>query len=119
MRVELMYSSEEATYRFGRSHPMQPERFSLAVGLAESWGLLGAEGAVLLAPQQATETQLLTAHEAKYVAAVMRASDDPDGWRSEFGIGPGDTPAFPGMHQAAALAVGATTRSLQDVVSGD
>ncbi len=119
MRVELVYSSEEAKYRFGRSHPMQPERFSLAVELAEAWGLLGAGGAVLVAPEEASEAQLLTAHGSAYVAAVKRASDDPDGWRSGFGIGPGDTPAFPGMHEAAALAVGATARALRDVVSGD
>ena len=48
----------------------------------------------------------------------MTASADPDGWRGGFGINTGDTPAFPAMHEAAALAAGATTRALSDVVSG-
>ncbi len=117
MRVELAYSPEMASYRFGPGHPMQPERFSLAVELARDWGLLGEEGAIQVSPASATDSELRLAHSVDYIAAVKRASADPQGWRDGFGIGPGDTPAFAGMHEAAALAAGATIRALRDVVS--
>jgi acetoin utilization protein AcuC len=97
---------------------MQPERFALAIELAEEWGLLGTSGAVVVEPAPASDAELLLAHAAAYVAAVKRASADPQAWREGFGIGPGDTPAFAQMHEAATLAVGATTRGLRDVMSG-
>ena len=118
MLVELVYSSEATKYRFGRSHPMQPERFALAVELAEEWGLLGEAGAVVVVPEQAGDAELLLAHDASYLRALKTASANAEAWHGGFGIGPGDTPAFLGMHESAAVAAGATTRALRDVVSG-
>jgi acetoin utilization protein AcuC len=118
MRVEMAYSPSMADYRFGASHPMRPERFTLCVALARSWGLLGDSGASVVRPDAARDAELLLAHDASYITAVRHASADPRGWLGGFGIGPGDTPAFVGMHEAAALAAGATTRALRDVVSG-
>ena len=119
MHVELVYSRMMAAYRFGSAHPMQPERFTLAVELSKQWGLIGDLGAATVPPLAATDAELHLAHEAAYVSAVERASADPGLWHGGFGIGPGDTPAFAGMHEAAALAAGATTRALRDVISGD
>jgi acetoin utilization protein AcuC len=118
-RVELVYSPEMAAYRFAPGHPMRPERFSLAVALAGEWGLLGESGAVEVSPAIAADRELALAHSERYLAAVKRASADPGGWRDGFGIGLGDTPAFTGMHEAAALAAGATLRALRDVVAGE
>jgi acetoin utilization protein AcuC len=98
---------------------MQPERFTLAVELAEYWGLLGPGAASAVRPQIASDSELLRAHAASYLNAVKRASAGPDRWRGGFGIGPGDTPAFTGMHTAAARAAGATTLALRHVVAGD
>jgi len=118
VNTELVHSRETESYRLSPDHPLRPERFSLAVELAESWGLLGEGGAPIVLPESATEAELLLAHDAEYIAAVKRASADPAGWRSGYGIGPGDTPAFPGMHEAAALVAGATLRAVRDVTSG-
>ncbi|MEI7814542.1 MAG: acetoin utilization protein AcuC [Coriobacteriia bacterium] len=118
MRVELIYAPEMGNYRFGVAHPMQPERFTLAVELARDWGLLGADGVAVVRPLPATDSELLLAHDSAYVNAVKRASADANGWHDGFGIGAGDTPAFAGMHEAAALATGATVRGLRDVVAG-
>jgi acetoin utilization protein AcuC len=118
MRVEVAYTPEMAAYRFGPGHPMRPERFSLAVDLAREWGLLGESGAMPVTPAIATDPELELAHGGDYVAAVKRASADPRGWSGGFGIGPGDTPAFTGMHEAAALAAGAALHALRDVGSG-
>ncbi len=118
MRAELVHSPEMEEYRLSPTHPLKPERFTLALELARQWGLVGEGGAIVVRPDPATDAELLFAHDAGYVAAVKRASADPGRWPGGFGIGPGDTPAFAHMHEAAALAAGGTARALRDVVAG-
>ena len=118
MRAELVHSPEMEEYRLSPTHPLKPERFTLALELARQWGLVGEGGATVVRPDPATDAELLFAHDAGYVAAVKRASADPGRWPGGFGIGPGDTPAFAHMHEAAALAAGGTARALRDVVAG-
>lgn len=118
--VALAYGPELESYRFGPTHPMQPERFSAAVSLMRSWDLLGpGNGARILTPVMAADSDLLLAHTADYIAAVREADDDPYAADSRYGLGPGDTPAFAGMHRAAGLAVGATLLATRAVTTGD
>lgn len=133
MSVALVWDERLAAYRFGPSHPMQPERFMLAVETMRSWGLLEAslgetggteadaavqERATALAPVMASDADLVLAHDDEYVAHVKAVSSDPSMACGERGIGPGDTPAFRGMHEAAALAVGASITAIEAVLSG-
>ncbi len=116
--VMLSYAPSLAAYRLSESHPLRPERFSLAVDLMDAWGLLEVPEAVVIAPDGASEADLLLAHDSAYVAAVKAASATGEA-QPEFGIGPGDTPAFLGMHKAAALAVGATCAAVDAVLAGE
>lgn len=136
--VELVYAPAMARYRFGPGHPMQPERFTLAVELARAWGLVqsaepagarpqpSADGgaaaemgrARLVAPRPATDAELELIHTADYIAHVKAVSQNPRTARFSHGIGPGDTPAAHGLHDAAALAVGGTIEALEAVLSG-
>lgn len=118
MEVALVYSTALDAYDFGPQHPLRPERVSLAVALMEAYGLV-AEGALVpLAPRPATEDELLRVHDRAYVDAVQRFSASGRAIIGERGIGPGDTPPFKGMHEAAALIAGATTVALEAVTSG-
>ncbi len=136
--VELVHTSAMAGYRFGPGHPMQPERFTLAVELARAWGLVQSAGpagseaqppaddgvaaeanrARLVAPRPATDAELELIHTADYIAHVKAVSQNPLAARYSHGIGPGDTPAAHGLHDAAALAVGGTIEALEAVLSG-
>jgi acetoin utilization protein AcuC len=129
MPVALVWDDRLATYRFPTPHPMQPERFVLAVETMRSWGLLaeatetsqldtGGEQAIVLVPRSASDEELLLAHDAQYVAHVRAASVDPAAASGVYGLGAGDTPAFAGMHEAAALAVGASVTALDAVTAG-
>jgi len=123
--VELVYAPEMAGYRFPAGHPMRPERFTLAVELAREWGLIG-EGADeagentarLVVPVAATDADLLLAHSPEYIAHVKAVSADPGRADLTHGIGPGDTPAVEGLHDAAVLAVGGTIEALDAVLDG-
>jgi acetoin utilization protein AcuC len=129
MDVALIWDPALATYRFPEAHPMRPERFTMAVALMRENGLLGEIPGVLpaetqgaracvLRPEQASDEDLLLVHAPEYVAHVRAVSRDPSQADMRFGIGAGDTPAFEGMHEAAALAVGGTILALETVLDG-
>lgn len=118
MKVALTYTPALDAYDLGPDHPFRPERVSRAIAMMRRIGLI-AEGALEPTPfEAATREELLRAHSAGYIAVVERASGPGGLWPPEAGIGPGDTPAFPGMHDAAALICGATSAALKAVTSG-
>jgi acetoin utilization protein AcuC len=112
----LVYGPRSPRYDFGPSHPLTPRRFGPGIDLLRA---LGAEPG--LAPEPASDDELLLCHTAKYLAAVKRFSTgDADPWSaSEAGIGPGDDPPFPGMHEAAAAVAGGSLRAIEAILRGD
>ena len=140
MNAVLIYDPAMARYRFPAPHPMRPERFIGAVDLIRAWGIDG-EGTPCVAGSTtalgaratpASDETLELVHDPALIAAVRaaggsmsdRSRETRPGPRArlvtgECGIGPGDTPAFPLMHEAAALVVGGTTEGLRLVLEGE
>jgi acetoin utilization protein AcuC len=108
----LVFGPRSATYDFGPSHPLTPRRFGPGIDLLRA---VGAEPG--LAPEPATDDELLACHAAEYIAAVRRLGDEPGG-RPERGIGPGDTPSFAGMHEAGAMVAGGSLRAVEEILAG-
>jgi acetoin utilization protein AcuC len=112
----LVFGPRSLTYDFGPSHPLTPRRFGPGIDLLRA---LGAEPG--LAPDPATDDELLLCHTARYVAVVKRFSElDREPWsEAEAGIGPGDDPPFPGMHEAGAAVAGGSLRAIEAILRGD
>jgi acetoin utilization protein AcuC len=112
----LVYGPRSLQYDFGPSHPLTPRRFGPGIDLLRT---LGAEPG--LAPEPATDDELLTCHSARYVGVVKRFSEiDAEPWaEAEAGIGPGDDPPFHGMHEAAAAVAGGSLRAVEAILRGD
>jgi acetoin utilization protein AcuC len=109
----LVYGPRSLDYDFGSGHPLSPRRFGPGIDLLRA---VGAEPG--LAPEPATDLELEWLHSPDYVAAVRRFSADP-GRESEAGIGPGDDPAFAGIHEAAASVAGGSIRAVEAILRGD
>jgi len=105
-------------YNFGPGHPFDPLRLRLTMALASELGVLAAPAVTLVSPSPATDGELATVHDEDYIEAVRRAGRTlaPD---LRYGLGTPDDPVFEGMHEAAALVVGATTAAARAVWSGD
>ena len=82
--------------------------------LARSLGVL--DRLELIEPHEADEAQLLTVHDAGYLAAVRTASTDPT--FTGYGLGTDDDPVFAGMYDASALIAGGSAQAAQQLWSG-
>ncbi len=128
-RVRLIFDPEELHYDFGPQHPMNPKRLQALVDLLEHTGLWqpGNEQTAL-GLRAATTQELSLAHTPEYIAAVQRLSEPEGPGMSEeerkeraqlalhYGFGDGDTPALPGMHEAAARIAGGTLIAMSAVM---
>jgi acetoin utilization protein AcuC len=104
-------------YDFGPGHPFDPVRIRLTMALAGELGVLSSPAVRMISPSPATDGEIETVHDPQYVAMVRHAGRAlvPAVW---FGLGTDDNPVFEGMHEAAALVVGATLAAARSVWSG-
>ena len=109
----LVFGPRSTTYDFGPGHPLTPRRFGPAIDLLASVGATPG-----LAPEPASDDELRWCHSARYIETVRRFSSDPFGSPAA-GIGPGDDPAFAGMHEAGAAVAGGSVRALEAILRGD
>ena len=109
----LVFGPRSLTYNFGSAHPLSPRRFGPGIDLLRA---VGAEPG--LAPEPASDGELEWLHAPEYIGTVKRFSADPNGPR-DAGIGPGDDPAFAGMHEAAATVAGGSIRAIEAILRGD
>ena len=100
-------------YDFG-DHPLNPVRLDLTVRLARLLGVL--DRLEVIAPEPADERQLLSIHDADYLAAVRTASGDPS--YTGYGLGTEDDPVFAGMYDASALIAGGSAQAARQVWEG-
>ena len=122
-RARLVYDPEYEAYDFGPHHPLRPERHRVSLDLLAEAGL-GPEADEWLAPPAATSAELERVHTPRYLEAVQRLdrfADDPAmvGEATRWGLGPGDSPAFAGMHASSAAIAGGSLHAVQGVLRGD
>jgi acetoin utilization protein AcuC len=111
--LRVVWDEGLTAYDFGGGHPLAPIRVELAMALARELGVLDAPGVSVAGAVPAGDELLTLVHGPDYIAAVRRAAPDV-----RHGLGTGDNPVFPGMHEASALVVGASVAAAEAVWSG-
>lgn len=118
-RPILVHGPWSARYDFGPAHPLTPRRFGPGIDLIRSVTELAGGGPIReLAPEPALDDELRWVHTARYIEVVKRFSGQPFG-AYEAGVGPGDTPAFAGMHEASGAVAGGSIRAMGAILGGE
>ncbi len=122
-RTAFVHGQGGPSYNLGDDHPMTPLRRQLAVDLITAYGLDRTAGVETIVPRTATDAEIERVHAPAYVAAVKKYSESPAlsaTWEaSQWGLSAGgDTPAFAGMHDAAAAICGASIEGAMAVWEG-
>ncbi|MFG3001909.1 acetoin utilization protein AcuC [Streptomyces sp. NPDC048340] len=112
-----MWDEAVTKYDFGPSHPMDPVRLALTMGLVRAFGL--DRELEVRAGKPAGDSTLRLVHRADYVAAVREVSADPGVADGSYGLGTMDDPAFHGMHEASALIAGQSVAAAEAVWRGE
>lgn len=120
--ARLVNRPEYEAYDFGAEHPLRPVRIRAALDLFASLGIEPTTDQQLHAPSASLD-ELGLVHTPRYVDAVQSLdafADDPllAPELSRWGLGPGDSPAFVGMHAAAALIAGGSLHAVRGVLDG-
>ncbi len=115
--VRFVYDASLAAYELAPEHPFRPERLELTRTLLEATGALDREAYADVGPL--TERELARVHATRYIDAVKRASRGDAGDEAyAFGLGTGDNPVFPNMHEAVLRVCAATVSAVELVASG-
>lgn len=118
----FLYTDEFLAYDLGSSHPLQQRRLKMVRDTLREHGVLESAGGPVAErlPTPADVELLQRVHTEAYLDAVQRASEDPGarGLR-EFGLGPGDTPAFKGIWPSSRLYAGGSIDAARLVTSGE
>ncbi len=113
--ASVIFSPAYRTYTFGDDHPFSPVRIDMLLDLLRALG----HPAETVAPPAASRTEILDVHSEEYVERVERMSAGaavPDA--AAYGLGTQDTPAFPGMDEAARWHVGGTLAGARLISAG-
>ncbi len=110
--VRVYKGASLARYGFGEGHPFGPDRHDVFHdGLMEA----GMDVEVSYAdPRDADRDMIALFHTDDYIDRVYQASATGEGW-----LDSGDTPAFPGIYEAAATVVGTVRDAVDSLMAGE
>ena len=112
VKVGVCQDPAQAHYGFGEGHPFGHDRFSAFWREACARGL---DRRVYAIPVQAAKrSELEMFHSRDFLGFAEEASHRGDGYLDE-----GDTPAQPGIYEAACEVVGATLNAVNGVMEGE
>src|SRR5829696_10201954 len=109
--VGVVTSEKLARYGFGDCHPFGPDRHAAFIREFQARGL--GQRTSTIEPREASYDELLWFHTPPYVDLVRERSATGQGF-----LDAGDTPAFRGIYEAAALVVGATLNAAAAIMTG-
>lgn len=118
-RAAFIYSGEIEGYRYPRDCPFKTERAQRTKGILSSMEYYTGQGRVEIAPERATNDELLLYHTKEYLDALKRVSSGRVGSQDLFmGFGTDDCPIFPDLYRYSVLAVGGSITAAKLILDG-
>ncbi len=115
----FVYDDRMTGHVLSDTHPMKPVRLRYTHDLLSAYGAFASDNSRIVAPRDATESELRWFHTPEYVDGVERIGAGNGGIDPrEFNFGPGDNPAYPGIYRAAALSTGASVLAADMLIEG-
>ncbi len=117
--VIFLYNEEFQEYEFSSAHPLKPIRLKLTYELLRDYGVFGSTQVKVMPGRLATDEELMLVHAPEYINTVKKISEtgNEPSYAYAFGIGPGDNPAFKGMHEASSLIAGCSIVAVDEVMN--
>src|SRR5919108_5667691 len=110
--VAVVLGERLARYGFPDGHPFGTDRHGAFVREFEARGL--DQRVRVLEPRIASDEELRSFHTPAFLEFVRERSQSGYGF-----LDAGDTPAFPGVYEAAACVVGATLNAVEAIMQGE
>ena len=101
-----------AAYGFPGGHPFSTARHDAYQEALQDLGL--SDECCIREPRRATDEELSRFHDRNYIERVRHLSESGSGY-----LDGGDTPAFPGVYEAAATVAGTTLAAVDALMCGD
>src|SRR3990170_7368552 len=116
----FIYTPRYLEFDYGPGHPLRNRRLELTYDLISACGLLALPSARCLAPEPATDDDLLLFVQPDYLT-MLKAADAGQASATAFryGLGAGDNPIVPGIYRWSALVAGPSPLATRLVESGE
>ena len=108
----VFIGDELAKYGFPNGHPFSVQRHAAYHSALKTSGVI--DKCCICAPQKADIDQLQLFHSKEYISKVQHFSKLGSGY-----LDAGDTPAFPGVYDAATVVVGTTLAAIDAIMQKD
>ena len=117
MRGKLVYPYSDALlqYEFKKDHPLKPDRLNMTYHLTKHLGLL--DKVKEIEPTLASRQELELFHSPEFIDAVEDSGTN-NNIHPQYGLGTGDNPIFPLIHDTGARYVGATLDAMRAIMDG-
>jgi len=102
-------------YEFKKDHPLKPDRLNMTYHLSKHLGLL--DKVKEIEPTLASRQELELFHSPEFIDAVEDSGTN-NNIHPQYGLGTGDNPIFPLIHDTGARYVGATLDAMRAIMDG-
>ncbi|MDX1811720.1 MAG: acetoin utilization protein AcuC, partial [Gammaproteobacteria bacterium] len=112
-KVHVYAGEMLAQYGFPDGHPFSPQRFDAFWREFTKRQLDEKSNVKICEPIKADPATIALFHDQQYIEQVKQQSLTGEGYLDQ-----GDTPAFPGVYEAAAYVVGSSVQAMEDIMAG-
>ncbi|MHA1973264.1 MAG: acetoin utilization protein AcuC [Candidatus Hodarchaeales archaeon] len=118
-KTGIIWDDKYLSFNLGDGHPMNPKRLNIPFSLFKALKIFNRPDVKLYKPQPASDEEIKLFHSEKYIITMKELSQQGRGYNFRYGLGTGDCPVFPEMHEVSALIVGGALEGIKRIESGE